>query len=106
VRSLGSTYAECIGDAIDVVEPARDQRDLQDAAIIEAGFAQTLVVLRADACCVTRELHDVVEHNAIAFLDGGFAVVVLQRSDQAFIQRDPTQKLCVRVDSIPAPVCN
>ncbi len=76
-RRLVSTYAECIGDAIDIVEPAGDKRDLQDAAIVEADFSQTLVVLRADARRVAGKLHDVVEHNTIAFIDRRVAVVVL-----------------------------
>jgi hypothetical protein len=51
-RRLISTYAERIGDAIDVIEPAGDERDLQDAAVVEADFAQALVVLRANARCI------------------------------------------------------
>ena len=48
-RRLVSTYAECIGDAIDVIEPAGDQCDLQDPAVVEADFAQALVMLWANA---------------------------------------------------------
>ena len=40
--------AECIGDAIDVVEPGRDQRDLQDAHVIEADGAEPAKVVRCE----------------------------------------------------------
>ena len=39
-REIARSFAadpQRIGDAVDVIEPRRDQRDLQDAAIVEAG---------------------------------------------------------------------
>ncbi len=43
-RGFTAPDAEGVGDAVDVVEPRGDERDLQDAAVVEAGPAQTLVV--------------------------------------------------------------
>jgi hypothetical protein len=48
--------------------------------------------------------HGVVQHHAFLLSDGSCCVIFLQRFDQILIQRDPTQKLCVRFDSIDAPV--
>ena len=101
----GAADAQRVGDAIDVVEPGRDERDLQDAAIVEADGAQALVVARLRLRVASLvSLHDVVEHHAILLGDRRGSVVVLQGLDQLFIQRDATQKLCVRLDSILAAV--
>ena len=53
---------------------------------------------------VTRQLKDIVQHHAVLRRNGRLRVIALQRRDQRVIQRHPTQKLCVRGDSIPAPV--
>jgi hypothetical protein len=86
---------ERVCDAIDVVEPGSDQRDLQDGPVVEPGAAQPLVVVRGDLGCVLGELDHVVDHDALFFRDGSFRVVFLQCLDQCFVQRNPTQKLCV-----------
>ena len=53
---------------------------------------------------IARDLLDVLEHDAVLLGDRRRAVVGLQRLDERFIQRDATQKLCVRLQSILAPV--
>src|SRR5207245_2704523 len=42
--------AECIGNAINVVEPGSDERDLQDAFVVEASGAELLVIVRTAFC--------------------------------------------------------
>ncbi len=90
-----AAYAERIGGAIDIVKPGRDQRDLQDAAVIEAGSAQPVMIFRAAFGRVFRHLHHVVQHRTILFADWRSSIVAAQRIDHRFIQRDPAQKLCV-----------
>ena len=63
-----------------------------------------LVMPRGNPGGVGGELHDVVEHHPILLADGRRPVVVAERGDQCFIQGDSTQKLCVRLNSVIAPV--
>ena len=99
-----ATYAESIGNAIDVVEPGGDERDLEDAAIVEADFAQVRDVVARTLRGVLCELHNVVEHPAVLLRKRRLRVVVAQLRNEGFVQRDATQKLCVRLDSIKAAV--
>jgi hypothetical protein len=57
--------AEGVRDPVDVVEPGSDQGDLEDAAVVETYFAETVDVGTGAQCGVLREFHDVVEHGAI-----------------------------------------
>jgi len=41
---LIAPYTEGVGDAIDVVEPGSDERDLQDSFVIEANGVQVFVI--------------------------------------------------------------
>jgi len=86
---------QCVGDAIDVVEPGGDQRDLQDGPVVEASAAQPFMILGRDLGCVLGELDHVVDHHPLAIRDGSFRVVLFQCLDQFFVQGNPTQKLCV-----------
>src|SRR5215203_4002347 len=61
--------AERVGDAVDVVEPRRDQRDLQDATVVEAGLPQAIVMLGRDPRRVACDLLDVLEHDAVLCRD-------------------------------------
>ena len=101
---LFASDAERVSDTVDVVEPGGDQRDLQDAPVVEAGGAQPLVVRRGDARGVAGQLGDEVEHHAVPLVDRRGPVVAPDGLDQPLIQCDPTQKLCVRLDSIVAAV--
>ena len=96
--------AQRIGDAIDVVEPGRDQCDLQDGAIVEADAAQPLVVQGRDLGRVLGELDHVVDHHPFLIRDRRLPVIFSQRLDERIIQGDPTQKLCVRDNSVMALV--
>ena len=96
--------AQSIGNPIDVIEPGRDQRDLKNSAIVEAGGPEPPVMLGRDAGGVLRQLHDVVEHHPLRVRDGGGLVIAAQRLDELLIECDPTQKLCVRDNSVMAPV--
>src|SRR5260370_7831187 len=57
-----AAHAERIGRAIDVVKPRRDQRDLQDAAIVKATGAQLGMIFRAAFRRVFRQLHYISHH--------------------------------------------
>src|SRR4030095_9691419 len=43
-RMLLAPYTQGIGDPVDIVEPGRNERDLQDGFVIESGGAQNLVI--------------------------------------------------------------
>jgi hypothetical protein len=106
INSPISSHAESIRYPIDVVEPRRDQRDLQDSPVIEAYISQACMVGRGTLRCISRELDDVVKHRAILARNRRLPVVSPQHGDKFFIQTRSTQKLCVRFDSIKAPVRN
>jgi hypothetical protein len=74
---LITAHAERIGDPVDIVEPRRDQRDLQDSLIVEADGSQTFVMRGRNLCRILRQLHDVIEHHAILLGDGSASVVRL-----------------------------
>src|SRR5262249_16888222 len=48
--------AERVGDAVDVVEPGGDERDLEDTAVVESRLPQAGVVRRRDARRVAGQL--------------------------------------------------
>src|SRR5919108_2482991 len=91
----GPPNSKRVGHAVDVVEPRRDERDLQDGTVIEADGAETLVVLRRYARRVLRQLHDVIEHHALGLADRRRRVIAAQRVHERRIECHPTQKLCV-----------
>ena len=103
---LVSAYAQCISHAIDVIKPRGDQRDLQDTAVIESDFPKSLMMVSGNACRIARQQGYEIEHHSILFRDLRCPVIILQRSDQFFIQGYATQKLCVRFDSIMTAVRN
>src|SRR5918912_1090743 len=72
--------------------------------LIKADAAQALMVRLRDAGRVLRQLGHVIKHRSILLRDGRKRVVLFERPDQIFIKSDPTQKLCVRLDSIVAAV--
>jgi hypothetical protein len=100
----GAAHAEGVCDAIDVVEPGSDQSDLENSAIIEADCAQSCVIRRATLRGIFGQFHDVVEHDAVLIRDRRVFVVLFQRLDHFLVERDATQKLCVRFYSIMATV--
>jgi hypothetical protein len=53
---------------------------------------------------VFRQLDDVIHHHLFGFGDRCCLVVFSQRLDECIIQGDPTQKLCVRDNSVMALV--
>ena len=63
--SLFTSNAQPIRDAIDVIEPRRNQVDLQDCAIVETDLAQPVDVLTAHARRLPRQISHVVQHGPI-----------------------------------------
>jgi hypothetical protein len=97
-------YPESIGDSIDIIEPGSNQSNLQDAFIVEAGTSKPIVMLRKNSRSILRQLDDKIEHYTILLRDRRGFVVVLQRRYHIFVQGHATQKLCVRLNSIIAPI--
>ena len=65
VRHLIPAHAQRIRNAIDVVEPGRDQSDLQNGLVIETSGPQALMILLRDARRIASQLRYVVEHDSI-----------------------------------------
>jgi hypothetical protein len=92
---LTSSHAEGVGDAINIVEPRRDERDLENGTVVEAGLAQTVVVLRRHPGRVAGQQRGVVEHQAVGLVDRSRLIVPPDGFDELVGERDATQKLCV-----------
>ena len=71
-----SADAQSIGHAIDVVKPRGDEGDLQNALIVKADRAQTLVILLADVGRIFGQPSDIIQHHAILIRDGGGLVIL------------------------------
>ena len=66
-RVLTASDTERVGDAVDVIEPRRDQSDLQNRLIVKAVGAKFFVPARMNFRRVFGELHDVIAHHALGF---------------------------------------
>jgi len=65
---------------------------------------QVLVIAHRNPRSILRQLHNEIEHRPIHFADRGSLVIFAQRLNQSIVQCDPTQKLCVRFDSVMTSV--
>jgi len=77
---------------------------LQDGRIIKPCFAQTLMVFPPNPGSVSREFYHVVHHHPLLGGNGRLSVIRLEGGHEVLVQCHPTQKLCVRLDSINASV--
>ncbi len=93
-----------VSNAIDVIEPGGDQSDLEPGLVVEAGGTQSLVIQGRNLGRVSGQLDHVINHDALGLGDRGRFVILTQRLDKLIIQGDPTQKLCVRDNSVMALV--
>src|SRR5215469_1769052 len=75
-RSVAAN-AQRVSYPVDVVEPGGDQRDLQNALVVEARIAQPVVIFGTDLGCVLGELDHVVEHRPLQAIEGRFFVIPL-----------------------------
>src|SRR5712691_11369592 len=99
-----SPNSQGIGYTVYVVKPRSNESNLQDRLVIKTCGMELFVVLAADFGGIFRELYHVVEHDPVLLGNGSSAIVFLERVDQGFVQCHTTQKLCVGLDSIVAPV--
>src|ERR1017187_1555675 len=97
-------HPQRIRHPIDVIEPRRDQRNLQNPAIVKPRRPQPLNVVLPTLGSVLGQLDHIVHHHPLLRRDRRGRVVLFQSLHQFFIQRHSTQKLCVRLDSIHSPV--
>ncbi len=67
---------------VDVVEPRRDERDLQYATIIKSDRPKSLMVRPADASGIARQLYDKVQHDPFLLADVSSRVILFQRSHE------------------------
>ncbi|HUO81432.1 MAG TPA: tetratricopeptide repeat-containing protein [Gammaproteobacteria bacterium] len=103
-RASWPDHVERVGHAVDVVEPGGDQGDLQDAAVVESGRAQPLVVPGRDLGGVPRDLRGEIEHGAIPLVDRGRFVILPDGVRKRLVQGDPAQELLVRGAAVRAAV--
>ena len=104
VYALLSSHSQRVRHSVDIVEPCRDQCDLQNAAIVKSGGAKTLMIRAADLRRVLRQLHRVIQHRPFLLRDRRTFVIPPQSFNQIRIQSYSTQKLCVRFNSIETSV--
>ena len=62
------------------------------------------MIRAADLRRVLRQLHHVIQHRSLLLGDGRGLVIPPQGFNQVRIQRYPTQKLCVRFNSIETSI--
>jgi hypothetical protein len=105
-RSRQRGPAQGISDPVDGVEPRRDQPNLQDCLVIETHTAQRGVIARRDLRGVLRQLHNILDHHSFLLGQRRRSNILTQRLDQGIVQGHPTQKLCVRFDSVVTTVCH
>jgi hypothetical protein len=77
---------------------------LQDGLVVKPHFAQVLVMSAANFRSVFGQLDHIFHHRSFRHSQWRLGIVGLERSNQVFVQRYATQKLCVGLDSIGAPV--
>src|SRR5262249_48772641 len=63
------THSQRVRDAVDVVEPGRDQGDLQNPPVVEADRTEAVMIGASHFGGVARQERDVIEHDPIAFID-------------------------------------
>jgi hypothetical protein len=104
IRYHSATHAQAVGHAVDVVEPRRNQIDLQDGGIVEAMLPKSVEVLGRDLLGVARELSGVIEHRAVGGGQLGLRVIPTQRVGKFVVERGPAQELGVAFPSVEAAI--
>jgi hypothetical protein len=89
---------------VNVAKPRRDERDLQDRFIVDPDSPKAIKCAGMDARGVLRHLGDIIEDRPILFVQIGRLVIGPDRIGKRVIQRGPTQKLCVTLNSVETPV--
>src|SRR5215475_1541437 len=64
-RVLSPPYPQRIRHAVDVIEPRRDQGDLEDRLVVETVSAQRVQILGTQHRRIERQLLGVLQHRAI-----------------------------------------
>ena len=103
-RASGSSDAESVGNTIDIVEPGRDQIDLQNSRIVEPLLPQVLHVCLLHPDGMSRQQSHIIQHCTIRRVQVGSAIIYPEGGNQRIVSGDSTQKLCVRFRSIVAVV--
>jgi len=62
------------------------------------------MVFFRDLSRISGELNGEIQHRPILLIERCFFVIKFERLNQPIVQRDPTQKLCVRLNSVDASV--
>jgi len=76
---LFSSHSQRVCHAIDVIEPRRNERDLQDSSIVKSRGPQSLDIVFPNFRCILGQLDHVIEHHAILGRNRRRGVVLLQR---------------------------
>ena len=99
-----ATYAKCVCDTIDVIEPGSDERDLENRFVVKASRPEAIVITRMNFCCVAGQLDYVIQHEHVRFANRSLFIVIAKSSDEVLIESHLTQKLCVRFRSVKAVI--
>ena len=80
-----SPNAECVCNAVDVIEPRRDQSNLQNRLIVVADRPQFLVMTGMNFHGIFCQLNDVIAHHALGFGDRRVFVILSQCRNQIIV---------------------
>jgi hypothetical protein len=69
--------AQGIRHAIDVIEPRRYQRNLQNSPVVEANGSEFCVIVRRNFGRILGQLHYIIEYCAILLTDRSRVVILL-----------------------------
>ncbi len=97
---------QAVGNTVDIVEPRRDEVDLQNRGIVEAESAENVNVSALYVHGPPRQRVDVVQHGSIGRAQLRRSIIDTEGRDKLLIPGCSTQKLCVRFRSIEAVVNN
>jgi hypothetical protein len=99
---VGFADPQCVGHAVDVVEPGRDERDLQNSHVIETDGSEACEILRSEFVGSRGQAHGEIEHGAILLGQFGLSIVPPQRGGEFVVETGPAKELDMALRSVKA----
>jgi hypothetical protein len=75
---LSLPHSQSIRHTVDIVEPTRNQVDLQDRLIAETDGAQSIHFLRRHSPCLQRQFGSIIEHGPVSVVEWCLRVIPCQ----------------------------
>jgi hypothetical protein len=102
VLGIGFADAQRIGHTVNVVEKGSDERDLQNANVVEADGAEAVEVFRGVLIGRRGQAHGEIKHGAILIGQVGLGVVPPQRGGELVVETGPAKELDMTLRSVKA----